>query len=614
MNCHEVREQLSVSPRGGTSLTERALAHAHVTQCADCQAQRVSVALALGAPSSVAPSPINLVPTARATRETARTEPTQVLGMPIRFRALTSSSLVVSTRAGARAIEGTWAGLTWVVWRLPILVMLPARAVVGLVEGVRFACIRAASFVPRLGTAAMMACHWAVRAAAEAGGAILGLVSRAIGGTVRAGGRLAVTCWLGVLRTRDVLVRIGGWVLECARFACARSARGLTRLGTAAVMACHGAARAVGDAAGAVLGLVGRSLAEAIRAAGWAVRRLVETIPGLVERVGLAGARSARGLTRIVAAAMVSSHGAARAASEAAGAILGLASRSLGATVHASGRVVATCWLGVLRTCDVVVRLGGQVPALVAPFARAVGRVTGTIPGLLEHAWFAGARAARLVLRLGAPAMMACYGAARAASAAAGAVLGLVARFLGEFARAAGRVTTICWLGALRICDVLLRLGGRVPALVASSARAVGHLVGTVPPGARAHPRVCAGIVSGVVLVSSLLLLGPHPRPDDLFSPGEGLLRDARLPVDRKPAGPTVAPPVVIQVAPPRPAPIPQRIPAPRVAAPEMRAAIPAPVRRSEPAAVDATADASDPGAAIDWLMQGNARRRAESP
>ena len=600
MNCHEVREQHSVSSRDGTSLTERALAHVHIAQCADCRAERASFTLA---PPSAEPPPVNLAIVARAARETIRTELTQVLGVPTRLRLLTSSSLVVSTRAGVRGIEGTWAGLSWLASRLRMLVMLPARAVAGLVDGVRFVCVRAARLAARLGSAAMIACHGAVRAAGETGGAILGLVSRSLGATVRAAGRVAVTCWLGVLRTRDVLVRVGGWVpslaapfaragghlvgtipglVDRARFAGARSARGLTRLGAAAMMACHGAGRAVGGAAGAILGLVWRSLAEAVRTAGWAVARLVGTIPGLVAHAGLAGARSARGLTRLGAAAMMACHGAGRAVGGAAGAILGLVWRSLAEAVRTAG------W--------------------------AVARLVGTIPGLVAHAGLAGARSARGLTRLGAALMMACHGAARAAAVAAGALLGLMSRFIGESVRAAGRVIAICWLGALRLRDVLVRFGGRMSAVAASSTRAVGHLVGTIPAGARAHPRVCAGIVSGVVIVSSLLFLGPRPRPDALLSPGEGMRRDPVLSVDRKPAEPVVATPVVVQDAPPRPAPMPQPIPARRVAAPETHAAIPAPVRRSEPVAVEAQAEPSDPAAAIDWLLKGSARRRTESP
>jgi hypothetical protein len=195
-----------------------------------------------------------------------------------------------------------------------------------------------------------------------------------------------------------------------------------------------------------------------------------------------------------------------------------------------------------------------------------------------------------------------------------------VSRSFGETIGAAGRGLTASRVGAVRTRDVIFRVGGRVPALLAPSARAVGHIVGTIPARARAHPRICAGIASVAVLVAAILLLGPRQWPDNLvprLSPGDRLLRDVRLPVDRKPVEPIAATPLV-QVTPPRPAPGPQPVPTPRVAAPETYAAIPAPARRA-PAPLPSTeaapnADASDPTAAIDWLLKGSGRRHAESP
>jgi hypothetical protein len=445
------------------TLTEQALAHAHVTQCPDCQAKRVSVPLTLSARPSVEPPPIRLVIPTGAARETARADMTRVLGVLTRLRVLTSRSLIASTRAVVRPIELAWARLTRGVWRLPILIGSSARAAAGLLERGGFASVRAA--------------------------------------------------------------------------------RRLTRLVSAVLIVCHGTARAVGEAVGAVLGLLARSLRE---------------------------------------------------------------------TVRAVGRVVVTCWLGALRARDVLVRVGGGMSSLVASSARAVGHIVGTIPGLVARARLTSARSARLLTRHGAAAMMACYGGARAAGAAAGAVLGLVWRSLGETVRAAGRVVATCRLGAMQTRDGLVRIGRGWPSLVAPSARAVGPIVGA----ARAHPRVCAAILSGIVLVSSLLFLEPRLPPDDLLSPDERLVRDARLPVDRKPAEPSGAPPLAIQVAPPRPAPGPRPVRAPRVAAPATPAPIPPPERRSAAVAADATptAEASDPGAAIDWLPQGSPPRGAENP
>jgi hypothetical protein len=198
----------------------------------------------------------------------------------------------------------------------------------------------------------------------------------------------------------------------------------------------------------------------------------------------------------------------------------------------------------------------------------------------------------------------------------------LVSRSFRETAGAAGRVIADSRVGAMRTLDLLRRVGGRLPLLLGRSGRAFGHIAVTIPDRARAHPKVCAGIVSLVVLVASILFLGPPQWPDTFVprsSPGERPLRDVRLPVDRKAAEPVAAAPLV-QVSPPRPASGPQPVPALRVAAPETPAAVPALARRSSasapPPSTEATrnAEASDPAAAIDWLLKGSGRRHAERP
>jgi hypothetical protein len=307
--------------------------------------------------------------------------------------------------------------------------------------------------------------------------------------------------------------------------------------------------------------------------------------------------------------------GAARAAREATGAeatrILGFLTR-LGVLVSSSLTVSGRAIAAVSALLALVVR---RLPTLFVPSARAAA-------GLIGRARSGSARLPRLLIPLGSAVMIAGHGAARAASVAAGAVLGLVSRSFGETIGAAGRGLTASRVGAMRTRDVIFRVGGRVPALLAPSARAVGHIVGTIPAGARAHPRICAGIASVAVLVAAILFLGPRQWPDNLvprLSPGERLLRDVRLPLDRKPVEPIAATPLV-QVTPPRPAPGPQPVPPPRVVAPETYAAIPAPARRAPaPAPLPSTeaapnADASDPAAAIDWLLKGSGRRHAESP
>ena len=258
-----------------------------------------------------------------------------------------------------------------------------------------------------------------------------------------------------------------------------------------------------------------------------------------------------------------------------------------------------------------------RLPALALPS-------TEVAAGLVERTRFVGARVPRLLAELGSAGMSACRGAAHAASEGAGMALGFVSRSSGETVRVAGRVVAAGRLEAARTRDGIVRVGGRVPSLLAPSARAVGHLVAGIGDHVRAHPRIFAGAVSGVALVASALLLEPHLRPAHFsprFSTGEEQVRDARLPVAPEPAEPIAATPLVIEVVPARPVSGPQlapppRAPAPaRVPVPERRAAIPAPVRGSDsgPAEATPTAEPSDPAAAIDWLLKASGRR-TETP
>jgi hypothetical protein len=134
--------------------------------------------------------------------------------------------------------------------------------------------------------------------------------------------------------------------------------------------------------------------------------------------------------------------------------------------------------------------------------------------------------------------------------------------------------------------------------------------------------RVCTATVSLAVLVAVIL-----------FSAGERLSQDVRLPADGKP---TLAETSTLNpVSAPQPAPMEVSQPeTPRVSMrpklPETQAEVPAPLRRPDPAfaqrratasaPVPSTetaqnAEASDPTAAIDWLLKGgSSRRRIENP
>jgi hypothetical protein len=262
-----------------------------------------------------------------------------------------------------------------------------------------------------------------------------------------------------------------------------------------------------------------------------------------------------------------------------------------------------------------LIRVAGLLPTLLMLSARAAGDLVG-------HARFVSARVLRLLLWPGSALLGACQVTAHAASeaSAAGAtrIFGLLSRLGARVAISsgglAGTVGVAGRTGAMRILDVLFRAGARVPVLVAPSARAVGRVVVMAPARAWAYPKACAGVASLVVLIAALVVLGPPHWPDTRVP-----LRDVRLPVDRTPAEPAVVAPLA-HPAPPAPAAALQPVPAPRVAAPEAHAAVPAPVRRSAVSApqpsTEATqnAETSDPAAAIDWLLQGSARRHAERP
>lgn len=227
-----------------------------------------------------------------------------------------------------------------------------------------------------------------------------------------------------------------------------------------------------------------------------------------------------------------------------------------------------------------------------------IGLLTGLVATLLGYGGLVGSRFARLSVVVGSTCKSALLRAARATTAAtrAGVApgLGLLPRFL-----AAGRA--------------LLLTGGRPSAL---RRRVASVRLPRIPL------RASVGIASlGLVLAVMLLV------PTERFS------EEARRPADRMPAvagspapGPVFAPeagPLAIPRAPARPVAI-----RPRSA--EGPAEVPPPVRSSglslapDRAAAAAptpsteavqNADATDPAAAIDWLLQGGrGRRQNESP
>ncbi len=262
-------------------------------------------------------------------------------------------------------------------------------------------------------------------------------------------------------------------------------------------------------------------------------------------------------------------------------------------------------------------RIASLVPTLVVPSARVAADSVGRVRSASAHV-------PRLLTRVGSASVLASQGITRASSAAGGAVLGSMSRSFGVTLGAAGKGIAAGRGGVIRAGDTLVRAGGRLPSLLAPPARAVGHIVGTIPDRVRAHPRAWAGMAALLVLGAAVMVLGPRQWPDNLvpwLSPAAPPARDVRLPVDVDPGEPIAAAPLA-PVAPPRaaaaPQPLPQPVLTPRAAAPETQAAVPAPVRRAPASAptpspdVTPNGESSDPAAAIDWLLKGSGRRNAQ--
>jgi hypothetical protein len=111
-------------------------------------------------------------------------------------------------------------------------------------------------------------------------------------------------------------------------------------------------------------------------------------------------------------------------------------------------------------------------------------------------------------------------------------------------------------------------------------------------------------MVGLVILVAAIVL-----------SAGERLSRDVRLPVDLEPSFAETS--TSIPVAGVQPAPVEASPPVPRPVRVRPRSPEPAQAATALTPPTEATAqnaDASDPTAAIDWLLQGGRRRQTVSP
>jgi len=154
MNCHDAREGASAT---GMGLTERALVHAHVKQCAECRKDREALPQAVSSRQRGTPS--------RAAWLT-------------RLRALLSISLTLSGPAVVRVFEGVRVGVTRVVDRLTrVLGLLSAfvkrsgRAAASVIGAIRFGITHFAHLGNWLRRSLMIAFQRVARVAIESAGA-----------------------------------------------------------------------------------------------------------------------------------------------------------------------------------------------------------------------------------------------------------------------------------------------------------------------------------------------------------------------------------------------------------------------------------------------------------
>jgi len=292
-------------------------------------------------------------------------------------------------------------------------------------------------------------------------------------------------------------------------------------------------------------------------------------------------------------------------------------------------------WLTRLRVLrSISLTLSGQVAVRVVEVLAILFTLSVRAAAhLIGRVRFVITRFAHLLIGLRSSVLVAFRGSARAAIEAAGAGVTwgldvlprlsvLVSIFSSGSRQALVRVAWVRWLlpfqGIARAATEAVRAG------VTRGLDLLARLRQTKDAAWTARPllRVCTAIVSLAVLVAVIL-----------FSAGERLSQDVRLPADAEPTLAETSTPNPVSA--PEPAPVGVSRPeTPHVAMrpkpPETQTEIPAPLRRPDPAfaqrratasaPVPSTetaqnAEASDPTAAIDWLLKGgSSRRRIENP
>lgn len=198
MNCQDVREGIS----GETGLTEWALVHAHVMQCAECRTELEQRRPEASSRQGLLPSRALLLHL-RLPDWAARLA---------RLRALLSISLTVSAQAAAPVVGAGRAELARVGGlparvrrRLPFLLALPLRVAAASIGRARFVFTRGVDPVIGLGSSSLLVLRRTVRSATEA---------------ACAGGASSTVALQGTTRSALEAARVGG----------ARALEWLTRL------------------------------------------------------------------------------------------------------------------------------------------------------------------------------------------------------------------------------------------------------------------------------------------------------------------------------------------------------------------------------------------------
>ena len=220
MTCHDAREGLSALRRGGTSLTEWALAEAHRRQCAECRQEEAR--LQQGAAARRVTPPRALMDSFGNAMEVTRIGVTRPAALRVPLRAFPTATLTLTARASAAMIQAVDRGIGQsldLIARLRAVLAaalaLAARPVGGVIKAIGRGIGHSADLIARLR---------AVLAAA------LTLTPRASAAVIQAIGRgiTRVVAWIPRLRALLVIrfrLSVAG-MIEAIRHRITRSAKG----------------------------------------------------------------------------------------------------------------------------------------------------------------------------------------------------------------------------------------------------------------------------------------------------------------------------------------------------------------------------------------------------